>query len=159
MLFFRVFFFSSEQGQEQEQERASNLPPARRARSVLCCAAFAFYLSVRERARRYLCLSLEKRGGEPASKRKCRITRKRQSFRHSSSSSIVVVVAARRRPEKKKSPISHPSFFLSLSLSPSSLIRILIRRWGPVISEDPLKRRQVVYLSERVSFLFVFLGD
>jgi len=54
--------------------------------------------------------------------------------------------------EKKKKPIFLTRFFPLFSPPFSPLLHpIPIKRWGPVVSEDALKRRQVVYLSERVS--------
>ena len=60
------------------------------------------------------------------------------------SSPLVVVVVVREK--KKVSTLILPSSSLFL------LSEIQMRRWGPIVSDDPLKRRQVVYLSERVSF-------
>ena len=68
----------------------------------------------------------------------------RQPFRIGPPSSPLVVVVVREK--KKVSILILPSSSLSL------LSEIQIRRWGPIVSDDPLKRRQVVYLSERVSF-------
>lgn len=68
----------------------------------------------------------------------------RQPFRIGRPSSPLVVVVVREK--KKVSILILPSSSLSL------LSEIQIRRWGPIVSDDPLKRRQVVYLSERVSF-------
>ena len=162
--FFFFFFFFSERARRtgaraRARARASNLPPARRARSVLSCAACAFCPRVRDRTRRVLCFRVEKRREEVVPKRKWQD----QEGKETVLSAFVVVhrsvVARRRRPgkkKKKKRPISSPlSFPLSLSFYIS--IRILIPRWGPVISEDPLKRRQVVYLSERVSSRLFFV--
>lgn len=70
----------------------------------------------------------------------------RQPFRIGRPSSPLVVVVVVVREKKKVSILILPSSSLSL------LSEIQIRRWGPIVSDDPLKRRQVVYLSERVSF-------
>lgn len=68
----------------------------------------------------------------------------RQPFRIGRPSSPLVVVVVREK--KKVSILILPSSSLSL------LSEIQICRWGAIVSDDPLKRRQVVYLSERVSF-------
>ena len=71
----------------------------------------------------------------------------RQPFRIGRPSSpLVVVVVVVVREKKKVSILILPSASLSL------LSEIQICRWGAIVSDDPLKRRQVVYLSERVSF-------
>jgi len=89
---------------------------------------------------------VEKRGGEVASKEEGAGSQEeeRQPFRIGRPSSPLVVVVVREK--KKVSILILPSASLSL------LSEIQIRRWGPIVSDDPLKRRQVVYLSERVSF-------
>jgi len=90
---------------------------------------------------------VEKRGGEVASKEEGAGSQEeeRQPFRIGRPSSPLVVVVVVRE-KKKVSILILPSSSLSL------LSEIQIRRWGPIVSDDPLKRRQVVYLSERVSF-------
>ena len=150
-----MFFFfprARERASEQKNERRICLRPEGRAR----CFAAPLLLSLSAQEIEYDVLSAsawKNRGEEVALREKGQDLKRREEtilFGIGRPSSLV----ARRFCQGKKNKGSEFSPFLSASVS--LLSQIQIRRWGPVVSEDPLKRRQVVYLSERVSFCSFF---
>lgn len=142
----RRFFFFFFPVERERRKRRITTPPSFRPEGRARCLAALGLLSLFDEAGEHDVVSASAWRRKHETRGACAQRGRDQTRRQKLHVWAFVVV------EKKKKPIFLTRFFPLFSPPFSPLLHpIPIQRWGPVVSEDALKRRQVVYLSERVS--------